>query len=138
MMKRRFVRLMAVVLVTVMALGMSACGDSGSTAKVAGEEVTVSDICDNRPRYMGKPISVGGKIERIDGPYYYNDTKPYFEYYVFDLKGGWTIWVDDDDPLVGVLSVGDQISAEGYIKDAWTGVTVCGRDGTGWCPATAY
>jgi len=138
MMKRRFVRLMAVVLVTVMALGMSACGDSGSTAKVAGEEVTTSDICNNRPRYMGKAISVGGEINRIDGPKYYNKEKPYFMYYEFDLKGGWTVWVADDDPLVGLLSVGDHLSAEGYIMDAWTFVTVCGKDGVSWCPATVY
>ena len=137
-MKKTFVRLLALAMVLVMTFGVTACGDSASTAKVAGEEVTASDICNNRPRYMGKSISVGGEIERIDGPYYYNDTKPYFMYYVFELKGGWTIWVDEDDPLVGVLSVGDHLSAEGYIMDAWTYVTVCGKKDGGWNPATVY
>ena len=102
--------------------------------RIDGKEVSITakDICDFSSKYMGKKITVTSTVKRVEGPYYYIDSKPYFDYYDIDLEGGWTIRVSDEDDIINQIDLGSTITASGYIMDAWVSVLICGKSGSNW------
>ena len=144
-------KLISMIMVFVLCVSMCACGapssgnesqnsDAQSQNKKAmvildngTEFVTANDICSFSSKYMGKSISVTAKVTRIDGPYYYIDSKPYFDYYDIALEGGWEVRVHDEDPIMSTIKIGDTITAKGLVMDAWVTVLICGYEsGRGW------
>lgn len=131
----------SILLALVLVLSLCACGGNDSKNQSAnpkvmidGKEVsiTASDIRNFSSRYIGSKITVTAKVERVEGPYYYVDSKPYFDYYDIDLAGGWTIRVSDEDDIISQVNIGDTITASGYIMDAWVSVLICGKSGGNW------
>lgn len=132
---------MSILLALVLVLSLCACGGNGDKNESAspkvllnGQEVSITarDICNFSSRYMGQKICVTGKVERVSGPYYYIDSKPYFDYYDIELADGWKIRVSDEDDIIHIINIGSIITAEGYIMDAWVDVLICGKSGGSW------
>lgn len=129
----------SLILALVLCLTLSACGQStgkGTKNKVYldGREVSITsnDICNFSSKYMGQKIRVTGVVERVEGPYYYIGSKPYFDYYDITLSGGWEIRVHDEDPIISIINIGSTLTAEGYIMEAWASVLICGKSDRGW------
>lgn len=130
----------SVFLALVLVLSLCACGGNGNSQSagpkviIDGKEVsiTASDIRNFSSRYIGSKITVTAKVERVEGPYYYVDSKPYFDYYDIKLAEGWTIRVSDEDDIISQVNIGDTITATGYIMDAWVSVLICGKSGGSW------
>lgn len=134
-------KVISLFLLMVMVLNLCACSGNENVNQSASPKVmidgtevslTAKDICNFSSRYMGQKICVTGKVERVSGPYYYIDSKPYFDYYDIELADGWTIRVSDEDPIINIINIGSMITAEGYIMDAWVDVLICGKTSKGW------
>lgn len=134
-------KVISILLVLALAFGLCACGGNNDKNSSAGPKViidgkevsiTAKDVCDFSSKYMGKKITVTSTVKRVEGPYYYIDSKPYFDYYDIELEGGWTIRVSDEDDIINQIDLGSTITASGYIMDAWVDVLICGKTSGKW------
>lgn len=133
-MKKKIVLLVVVLVVLALVVcgGLLLFGEKEGTVRVRNketmkyEELTLSEMrkieYTNSIKYgkcySGTEATLNGKVTRIEGPYYFNTSKPYYFAFRISIEGDlWQFYVQDGHEVLNELEVGDRVEVKGILSE---------------------
>lgn len=122
-------KVLSLLLLVIILLNFSACNASTNETTspkniyIGSESFTKDEFRDMlnnneykfRNEYIGKSVTVTGKITKIEGSYKSTNLNHFFEA-VVTVDGLWCFEVSEDNPILQNADVGDSVTATGTIS----------------------